>query len=681
MSVERRRVAAVLVGCCAVLAACGNPARAGSPTGAPASPAGAPVAITTSAQRGTAFHWPEPSPTPSTTAQRGTATAVSMATPTVAPSPTPTVAPLPVPTAVPPSTPMPAAARPPLKPAAQLTNPAGPRAVATVVASVKAGPSAGDHFTLVRFADASHAWAAAGDDLLGSSDGGQHWHRRYRGRVPFRTLDPLTPELGWAQTDQALLFTADGGRSWQAVSTSGYSRLDHIQFLDRNAGWALNRDGVLHTGDGGHSWQPVTTPCTGPAVASVVDFLNRTAGWLLCGGEPGVGNQEKWLYRTTDAGRHWQLVTHAGWHNPAAAAQHRLTLGGYVSALSFVDPQHAWLVLARGGLFSSSDGGQTWTHLPLVADGGPAIRIAGHRSASAGEVLVDHHPSVLLATHDAGASWAQLVPPPAPDGHWRFFDGRHGVGAGTFLDPAAILRSSDGGQTWQQVGSIPSGPPRSPGSTQLLALSFAGPQHGWAVLQTANQTRDGTRLTLYRTSDGGATWAPLPAIPQDARDRYAMLSFVSATTGYAASFWGHLAVTHDGGQTFQPVSSADVLGTSDVRFVSAQQGWRIQDASLFSTSDGGRSWRHIPLGYRAQQIAPLSATRFWLIAADCRQETPCVPTLLTTADGGRSWTREDPGTLAPGHVIFADSRHGWLWDQQGRPYRTTDGGRTWLPLP
>jgi photosystem II stability/assembly factor-like uncharacterized protein len=319
--------------------------------------------------------------------------------------------------------PTPAATRSLLKPSGQVTNPAGPRATTTVGATVQAGSvPAEEDFAVVRFADASHAWAAAGDDLFVSADGGQHWRRQYRGSTPFRALDPLTPEVGWAQTDQALLATGDGGQSWQSVSASGFSTLDHVRFVDRQDGWAsdwettLRTGAVLHSGDGGRTWQPVTTPCGGPAAAQVVDFLNRTVGWLICGGQPGAGNQEKWLYQTTDGGQHWQLIAHTGFGDPAAAAQHRLTLGGYVSDLSFVDAQHGWLLLARGGLFTTSDGGRSWTHLPLVQDGGPALSIAGHSSPSAGDVLIDRHPSVLLATQDGGASWAQIAPALAPDG-------------------------------------------------------------------------------------------------------------------------------------------------------------------------------------------------------------------------------------------------------------------------
>jgi photosystem II stability/assembly factor-like uncharacterized protein len=115
-------------------------------------------------------------------------------------------------------------------------------------------------------------------------------------------------------------------------------------------------------------------------------------------------------------------------------------------------------------------------------------------------------------------------------------------------------------------------------------------------------------------------------------------------------------------------------------------------ANLLRTGDGGHTWRmvtpRIPQGSFIFGVAPIGATRAWLMAAGATEGNGPVD-LWTTADGGQTWSKTTgPGIAFRGALItFSDGTHGWLatpgeptsqYQQQGIVIdRTTDGGQTW----
>jgi photosystem II stability/assembly factor-like uncharacterized protein len=85
--------------------------------------------------------------------------------------------------------------------------------------------------------------------------------------------------------------------------------------------------------------------------------------WIVCGSQPGAGEQEKQLITSTDGGLHWNYPP-----NPP--------LGGYVGNLALsatTGGVTGWLAMVRGPLYMTTDGGRTWTPADLHgAQVGPA---------------------------------------------------------------------------------------------------------------------------------------------------------------------------------------------------------------------------------------------------------------------------------------------------------------------
>ncbi|HWT83583.1 MAG TPA: YCF48-related protein, partial [Candidatus Methylomirabilis sp.] len=93
-------------------------------------------------------------------------------------------------------------------------------------------------------------------------------------------------------------------------------------------------------------------------------------------------------------------------------------------------------------------------------------------------------------TKDGGATWETASLPPLPAA--RRLDHLFALDAMTawaVSGRGAILRSVDGGATWQLQSSGT--------RLDLAAIHFTDRQHGWAV---------GFANTVLKTTDGGLTW-------------------------------------------------------------------------------------------------------------------------------------------------------------------------------
>lgn len=536
----------------------------------------------------------------------------------------------------------------------------------TVHATVQLHEGEADPIAATAFVTPDRGWLAAGSTILATEDGGRTWTPLHVTDSPVLYLDFTSPLQGWALTVSGLFRTRDGGATWQWVPRMGPAPLSRIDFVDAARGWGGSEAGLFATVDGGRTWSAISDPCAdyaGPP--QPFSFIDAGTGWVLCGGGAGAGQQHKRLYRTDDGGRQWRLVADTA----VEAGPGGLPGGGYVSDLCFLDRERGWFTEARGGLFATVDGGQSWVETPVVPGGEQFLREPRFPTPEAGYVVsTAQGRPVLLSTRDGGATWAQVYPHPdtEPRVPMAVIDAQTAVTAGTLLDPGAILLTADAGRTWQQVASLP-------GET-VLGLSFADARHGWAVTERWDSA--GLVRSLYRTADGGATWFALPPGPRRAQDLYTHVSFVDDRTGFVASGWGHLSMTRDGGLSFLTVGAAD-SSSSNIRFVSPEVGWRITDFTLQATADGGQTWTPVPLAARAWQFDLLPGGIAWVVAEDC-EPTPCRLFLFATPDAGRTWVRHDLGEVTPRSVWLVDPQSGWLADDRNHVYTTADGGRTWV---
>jgi photosystem II stability/assembly factor-like uncharacterized protein len=344
----------------------------------------------------------------------------------------------------------------------------------------------------------------------------------------------------------------------------------------------------------------------------------------------------------------------------------------------------------------------------------------------------------LAWTADGARTWRTITPGKVPAGRVRgafFLDPRTGwvvasarrreTGSRVQL---AVYRTGDAGASWgwSSLGELDLGGDNAAGGYEggfgVLALpSFVDRRHGWVAVQTSSDTYS-AHTFLFRTTDGGASWARLPAPPAAPR-----LAFSSRTSGWSVVQGGAgrpagLYRTDDAGRSWRGVALApppSLRGTSvqlrepptfksqrdgflPVEFVREEGGRpRILAAGFFVTADGGATWtpRYVPLAEadEAYGLLPQAAadrrTLLALVGHGARK-------VLTSRDGGGRWSVAGSGLEgrypAVRGLAFAGPGTGWAvtgrtagslengcqpptagCDDRGVLLRTSDGGTTW----
>lgn len=301
---------------------------------------------------------------------------------------------------------------------------------------------------------------------------------------------------------------------WFADATHGW-----VGALPQNcgSGAATNCQGhVFHTADGGATWH---TAYLGDVAPLALQLNPNGTGWLA--GAPASAGvytshmvmAEGKLLHTTDGGRTWAPL-----YSDVAA-------GGAFLSVSFTGTLEGWIGTATGRLLHTGDGGKTWE--------------PGNASC---------------------ANWVSFVSPLEGFAFCGF-----PINPGPGMMGKGLLRTTDGGTTWQVVQSV-----AEPDQVRTNGLPLTGYGAGFAMRTTGDGWIALSRGGLLHTSDGGNTWTSqlaeraarsLPPV-EDGRIDYSdarAVQFLSGTHGYALMGRQYVVETTDGGISWRVLLDAAQL--------------------------------------------------------------------------------------------------------------------------
>ncbi|SRR6266851_6026128 len=284
----------------------------------------------------------------------------------------------------------------------------------------------------------------------------------------------------------------------------------------------------------------------------------------------------------------------------------------YTAQLSSPSRMVVWALVNGTSLFHSADRGVTWEPRPMVDPGGGVSEISFVNDRE-GWVLTRTGPqcqaerAVLWRTLDAGSNWQRAGSVDLGAGQCArglsFVDATHGfLGAWDRNDPPVIYRTTDGGETWAT-----SSPLQDPLATHASPPRFAARPllPGWVrafgstLLVSAAAGTGISPEYVFRSSDGGANWVYTGIGP----DLGTPIAFVTA------SQWLQLA---------QPLNGNGLPGPS------------------VETTDAGASWHAFATDYWDTSFGPE------LVFSDPLTGYTSCPTacadLKKTIDGGTHWT-------------------------------------------
>ena len=301
---------------------------------------------------------------------------------------------------------------------------------------------------------------------------------------------------------------------------------------------------------------------------------------------------------------------------PARAALNRWssagpTEGGRIEALAF-DPNAPGTVYAGsyGGVFRSEDHGVTWTAASFGLDGAVVTHL---------EVDPDHPGTVYVATNGGG-----------------------------------FQKSTDGGRNWQV-------PTRS--SVTTFALAPSDPQ----TLYTAEED------AIVKSTDGGASWELGSILPGEEIIRILEVDPLTPANVYAGTSTG-LFRSLDGGNSFAPLPGPGAGSIRDLAIDPADPRilYAATSNGVFKSADRGLTWAQAGLaGQLLLSVAIDPASPSTLLATGFE--------VFRSTNAGGSWTPLFGGVVVSHAAAFDPSAAStYLIGTSKGLYRSTNGGASWL---
>jgi len=242
-------------------------------------------------------------------------------------------------------------------------------------------------------------------------------------------------------------------------------------------------------------------------------------------------------------------------------------------------------------------------------------------------------------------------------------------GAGGFY--SYILKSTDGGMTWQQklLG----------GAWNINRIYFYNEQVGFSI----------GGGSILKTMDGGENWCV-----QRFSYSFENICFIDRNKGFASGGWlythrdgsGDMFVTEDGGRTWQPTLWTNSKIESCV-FVNTLIGFAIsrviEDGSwIEKTVDGGKNWTDIYIRpdststFEGKDIFFINGQRGWAVGFDWSHG----PAITETTDGGENWEQAWRKNTGEGmsylnSICFVNDSTGWAVGDSGLIVKYTAQGQ------
>lgn len=307
----------------------------------------------------------------------------------------------------------------------------------------------------------------------------------------------------------------------------------------------------------------------------------------------------------------------------------------------------------------------------------------------------------VIVSHNSGRQWIQSFPDPTPTGSLVSVSPQVAYGAGDQSNPAAVLKTVDGGVRWQVIASL--------GMRQAVAIAAPSPQTIWiAAVPVPGEFK--TSSVWLHSIDGGQKWSEASGSPKAGNTFYPAIRFFSPQR----ALWINLsancpgscpafgAETDNGGTTWHILTrshaprnmmSAAILSPHTI--IVATLGVIDSPAGIYETTNTGRTWHQlvaIPATLNGAFNLAFPTSRVgYMVVNDVKkpvnkrtgQPQEAVLALLKTTDGGKVWTLHDLPHMPDNwssSITFVNPQVGLL-DVGGLLWKTTNGGRTWTELP
>ncbi len=262
---------------------------------------------------------------------------------------------------------------------------------------------------------------------------------------------------------QAMKFRCIGPpRGGRVVAVAGHPTDPMTFYFGACAG------GIWKTHDGGTYWENISDGYLNSSAIGALAVSPSDPNVIYAGmGEHTIRIDVSYgdgVYRSTDGGKSWHHLGLKDTHHIAKIRIHPTDPDlVYVAALG-----HAFGPNSERGAFRSQDGGKTWEKILYRSDKAGAVDLS----------LDPNNPRILYASLYETYRTFWTLSSGGPD--------------------SSLYRSTDGGDTWEEITDKP-GLPEGIKGKMGIAVSPANPSRIWAIIEAK-------AYGLYRSDDGGDTW-------------------------------------------------------------------------------------------------------------------------------------------------------------------------------
>ena len=542
------------------------------------------------------------------------------------------------------------------------------------------------------------------------------------GRTVAATGVPNNPNLFYIGVNNGGVWkTTDAGRTWfpifdsQPTGSIGALAVapSNPNVIYVGSGEGLRRpdlstgDGIYKSTDAGNTWQHLGLR-DGQQIANIlIDPQDPNRVFVAVLGHPYGPNSERGVFRSTDGGETWQKILYKDDDIGAADLAFDPKNPQIIYTDLWSSRRPPWttgnpLEGHSGGLFKSTDGGETWhpltKGLPTNAQGLGRIGF-GISPSSPNRIyaLVDAAPEVggLYRSDDAGESWQRV-------NHEQRIWGRGSDFAWVRVSPenpdiiyvcnTSTYRSTDAGTSFTAIKG-------APGGDDYHAV-WINPENPRIILLAADQ---GATISV----NGGETWSSWYNQPT--------AQFYHVITDNQFPYWVYGGQQESGSAGTASRSDWGAITFRDWHPVGTEEyGYVAPDPLHPNLIYGGKVTRFDMITGQTQDVSPvlLRTGKYRFNRTAPLIFSPAAPhtlylgsnVIFKTTDAGHSWqvispdlTREDPGVPPNlGNMIASDPAQGkhrgviyslapspldanliWAGTDDGLIWLTRDGGQNW----
>jgi photosystem II stability/assembly factor-like uncharacterized protein len=434
-------------------------------------------------------------------------------------------------------------------------------------------------------------------------------------------IDFVNENVGWMAVRSFLWHTQDGGESWDRWELADGLTFYYINFTTTDIGWAIGISdesrirNVYKTEDGGLTWfKRSELPENNELYYLAV--VNDSVVYMVWSIYDGTEYESDWVYKTSNGGENWYDITPSNSLNRF-----------YLFAVNFFDTQNGFVdAYSEGNHFVllTHNGGESWQEKSLDSLEYPlSFQILNDSTVL---FLARDERYKICKTNDQFDSWTVIY------AHDYNIHSIYALDEKTVyavmqdsLWTMQIMKSVDGGQTWEKKQDILAG---------IVNLYFSSEQVGFIL-----------GYGYYRTTNAGDNWilhnfsVPLNSV-----------SFLNENLGFVGcrSCGGHggcggqMFMTADGGETWDYKFSDAIFS---MQFVNDYVGYYLSDESVYKTVDQGQSWTSIfsdnydLTGYSVNGFSVLDfkdEQTGWLFVRISWNDSSGIG-ILGTTDGGKNW--------------------------------------------